>query len=321
MANYIFQDLKTSAPNCKLEERLLQGTTNRTFAFTLFDRGKQSLLDPTAKITVIALYNPRVVNGVFMYDGSFALNPSDTGYNVTVRETQIDEKFSIIYVPFRDEYVSYAGKCEFILKIEENGINTYTYSMEYNVDRNDAYFNKSIPNNLPSFSLLQKQIADMQLNKANKTLDNVDNAVFKAKAINSGIGKAETASQIKAMMESAPDAEKFDYKKALTGKPTGVDFARALEGVQAPDKMSYTAIKDMPNPTTVLLTDMSNANTAKLNEAIEGTDSGKQIVDNTRAISDKASKDLSDVDDKDFESKGKVSNFAQNNLADVDIQK
>ncbi|MGL5713094.1 MAG: hypothetical protein ACRCX2_08750 [Paraclostridium sp.] len=321
MTNYIFQDLKTSAPNCKLEERLLQGTTNRTFAFTLFDRGKQSLLDPTAKITVIALYNPRVVNGVFMYDGSFALNPSDTGYNVTVRETQIDEKFSIIYVPFRDEYVSYAGKCEFILKIEENGINTYTYSMEYNVDRNDAYFNKSIPNNLPSFSLLQKQIADMQLNKANKTLDNVDNAVFKAKAISSGIGKAETAAQIKAMMESAPDAEKFDYKKALTGKPTGVDFARALEGVQASDKMSYTAIKDMPNPVTVLLTDMSNANTAKLNEAIEGTDSGKQIVDNTRAISDKASKDLSDVDDKDFESKAKASNFAQNNLADIDIQK
>lgn len=53
--NYIYQDLKTNVENCKLQDKLLQGSTNRTFAFTLFDRGVQSLLDSNAEVTVIVL--------------------------------------------------------------------------------------------------------------------------------------------------------------------------------------------------------------------------------------------------------------------------
>lgn len=36
--NYIYQDLRTNAPNCELPDSILQGTTERTFAFTLFDK-------------------------------------------------------------------------------------------------------------------------------------------------------------------------------------------------------------------------------------------------------------------------------------------
>lgn len=46
--NYIYVDLKTNVENCKLQEKILQGSTNRTFAFTLFDRGQQSLLGASA---------------------------------------------------------------------------------------------------------------------------------------------------------------------------------------------------------------------------------------------------------------------------------
>ncbi|MGL5714997.1 MAG: hypothetical protein ACRCX2_18420, partial [Paraclostridium sp.] len=72
--NYIYQDLKTNVENCKLQDKLLQGSTNRTFAFTLFDRGQQSLLGASAEITAIVLYDPRIIDGKLVTQGSFVLD-------------------------------------------------------------------------------------------------------------------------------------------------------------------------------------------------------------------------------------------------------
>ncbi|MGL5717813.1 MAG: hypothetical protein ACRCX2_32730, partial [Paraclostridium sp.] len=320
--NYIYQDLKTNVENCKLQEKILQGSTNRTFAFTLFDRAKQSLLDPTAEVSAIILYDPKIIDGKLFTQGSYVLDKNATGYDITIIEESLGgQKFSIVHVPFHEEFVTFAGNCELVLRILENGIETYTYSMQYVVDRNDGYFAQSLPNNLPTYKNLLKMVEDIKLAKAEKDLSNVSDSDFKAKVNKSGVGNIETASQIKSAIESAQDVDKLDYNKALVNKPTGNNYARAIESLSGSDKLSASAIRDLPSPNDIALKDMSNVDKDKLDLAIESTDMGKQILDNVKEIQLRASKDLSDVTDADFETKAKASNFAQNDLADIDIQK
>ncbi|MGL5190406.1 MAG: hypothetical protein ACRC7S_12250, partial [Cetobacterium sp.] len=196
--NYIYVDLKTNVENCKLQEKILQGSTNRTFAFTLFDRGKQSLLDSTAEISIITLYDPKIVDGKLSTKGSFVLDKNNANYDITIVEEMLGgQKFSIIHSPFHEEFVTFAGNCELIVRIVENGIETYTYSMMYVVDRNDGYFPQSIPDNLPNYKGILKSIEDLKNSKAEKDLSNVSDSDFKAKINKSGVGNIETASQIK----------------------------------------------------------------------------------------------------------------------------
>ncbi|MGL5715372.1 MAG: hypothetical protein ACRCX2_20305, partial [Paraclostridium sp.] len=253
MANYIFQDLKTNSSNCRLEEKLLQGTTNRVFAFTLFDRAKQALLSPTAEISVVILYDPRIVNGSLVYAGSYVMDKTNPDYNITTRETQIDDKFTIIYVPFVEEYVTYAGNCELILQIKENGILTYTYGMHYTIDRNDAYFSKSIPNNLPTFTSLSKQVKLLFESKAEKNLSNVSDQDFKNKAVASGASKIYTGDDIVAMLQTQPALKKLDYNTGLKNLPsipvlpTAQQNAMGLNALTGDDRVDYNAIKNAPS--------------------------------------------------------------------------
>ncbi|MGL5191855.1 MAG: hypothetical protein ACRC7S_19610 [Cetobacterium sp.] len=255
--NYIYQDLRTNAPNCELPDSILQGTTKRTFAFTLFDRDKQSLLEQNAEITAVVIYDPKYVNGQLVYKGSFVLDKNNANYNITtVKESIGGNDFTVVLVPFHEEFTTFAGNCEFILKIVESGIVSYSYQMQFTVDRNDGYFPQSIPNNLPSFQSLLQEITDLKSNKADKTLKNVSDQDFINKAQGAGIGNAETGKQIKQLLEAENPG------------------------------LSYNSLSDKPTIPP------------------EG-----------------ANKTLSNVNDSDFEKKGKASNFAQNDLEDVDIQK
>ncbi|MGL5716979.1 MAG: hypothetical protein ACRCX2_28445, partial [Paraclostridium sp.] len=253
MTNYIFQDLKTNVPNCKLEERVLQGTTNRTFAFTLFDRAKQALLSPTAEISVVVLYDPKVVNGSVTFAGSYVMDKNNPGYNITTRETQIDEKFTIVYVPFVEEYVTYAGNCELILQIKEGDVLTYTYGMYYTVDKNDAYFKTSIPNNLPTFTTLAKKVQLISEEKAEKDLSNISNQDFKNKAVTSGASKIYTGDDIVTMLQTQPAIKKLDYNTGLKNTPsipvipTAQQNAMGLNALTGDDRVDYNAIKNAPS--------------------------------------------------------------------------
>lgn len=254
MNNFIYQDLKTNDKNTELVECILQGNTNRTFIFTLFDRGKQALLTSGAKIDLIVLYNPRMEYGKLTYDGSYVLKNGDTGYDITtIEETVQGGKFSIVKAPFHEGFVAYAGKCELILRIEDSNAVAYTYSMKYTVNQNNAYYGNSLPNNLPNYQALMREIEALKLTKANKNLDNVTVQDFKAKATQAGIGTAETGLQIKTKLEALTGVDRLDYTKLKNTPPsasTPEQTARALENLSPTHKLDYNS--GLRNKPTVL---------------------------------------------------------------------
>lgn len=172
----IYKDLMTNVQNHTLIKKLLQGSTQHTFNFVPFDQGNRLKLDPAAEVSVIALYDPKLDDyGRLQYAGSYLLEPTDPSYDITIStETADGADYSVVKVPFREQYVTFAGTCELILKITgPNAKDTYTYGMYYTVDRNDAYFKQSIPNNLPTYADIRKLLDDVKLqsdtNKANIT--------------------------------------------------------------------------------------------------------------------------------------------------------
>ena len=160
--NKINMVLNTDNPNCKLEKNLLQGATDRVFRFTLHDRAVPVLLSDTAEIEVAILYKPEVKNGVSTSIGSYVLSPNDPDYDVVVKKVTDDGvEYSIVEVPLREMFVTYWGNSSLFLNITEGEVKTYTYELNFDTDLNKAYNPKSLPNNLPSYTVLMKQIQDL----------------------------------------------------------------------------------------------------------------------------------------------------------------
>ena len=216
--NYIRKNLRTDDENCVLSEKLLQGSTNRIFALTLYNRGKRVLLSPQAKISAIITYDPKIINGVKRFLKQFELKDGDPQYNITTEIRNDGADYTEVIVPFVIPFVDFAGNSEFILKIEETNSFIYSYSMMYFVAGNTGYTRQSIIDNLPSFNAISQEITNIKTNKADTTLANVSNEDFKNKVRATGIGTIESGAEIKAELEKLPVGERLNYEK-LDNKP------------------------------------------------------------------------------------------------------
>lgn len=315
--NYIYQDLKTNVENCKLQDKLLQGSTNRTFAFTLFDRGVQSLLDSNAEVTAIVLYEPKFIDGVFSYKGSYVLDKNTQGYDIIIQqETLGGKQFSVVLIPFHEQFVSYAGNCEFILKVSENGIETYTYSMQFVVDRNNAYMPQSLPNNLPMYKDLMLDIENLKSTKANKDLSNISNVDFKNKAKASGSVGFQTGGEIKAELENLPVGSKLNYNNALDGKPTipviptSTQIATGLNALSGDDRVDYKSLKNQPNlPSTGdVVSDLESL-----------TGDSRLDVNALKNVDNLSKKDLSNVSNYSMKTKAELAGVMIADMSNADI--
>lgn len=215
--------LNTTDKNNRLERSLLQGSTNKTFVLSLLDNEKLVKLDSSvAEVSVAVLYNPRMINSKLVYDGSYIETKADTGYDITISdETLNGVDFSMINIPFKEEFVTYAGNCKLIIRVESNGINMYTYSMDYTVDLNEGYFSTSIPNNLPKFEDVKKMVTDVQtaLNSTNTKVSTNTNEIASAKADIATRAKADLSNV--GDFSSSPDGAIL-YKKDGQLKSTGL---------------------------------------------------------------------------------------------------
>lgn len=304
--NFIYQDLKTNAPNCRLDDRLLQGSTNRTFAFTLFDRGVQAVLEQTAEVTAIVNYEPQLIDGVPVNKGSFRLDKNTVGYDIVIDKQSINNKeFSIVIVPFHEEFVTYTGNCEFILEIKEGDIETYTYSMSYYVDLNTAHHPQSIPNNLPTFKELMDRIGQVELNKAEKDLSNIDNATFKQKAVDSGAAVFQTGDEIVTELNSRPVGKRVSYN-SLDDTPVIPDISNLsktdLSNVSDVDFLKKAKDNGLAENS------LEDVDLDKLGEKVENTDIGKQVKLNTTAIGTKANADMKNISVNTLSDKIKLTN-------------
>ena len=173
--------LNTETQTCELKNNLKQGSTNREFKVTLMSGERKILLDDANKISVVVVYNPRMEYDKFVYDGSFVLESTTANYNITRSKETVDgEEFTLITIPFWENFVSYAGKCKLIINvIDDTGstdIELYTYSMPFTVDMTDAYIPKSIPNNLPAYTHLEARIKQLETDTAATEQKATDNA-------------------------------------------------------------------------------------------------------------------------------------------------
>lgn len=154
--------LNTDKKNCLLNENILQGSTDRIFRFTFHDRGVPILFPDTVKIEVAVLYEPITVNKALTFKGSDVLKPTDANYDVTVKKITDDgNEYSIVEVPLRESFTTYWGNNAMVLKIQDGNVVTYSYRLDYVTDENIAYNPQSLPNNLPSYQGLMKQIQDL----------------------------------------------------------------------------------------------------------------------------------------------------------------
>lgn len=152
--------LDKAHPNAPYSESILQGSLDKIFEVTLMDDNVPEEVDSNAKVTVIVLYNPRIEYDKFVKDGSYVLKPDDTGYDVTITTGKIQ-------IPLHEGMVTYAGKNQLVLLVD-NGFTSYSYQIDFMVDRNNAYTEQSLPDNLPSYTNLQKQVTDLITKTSNQ---------------------------------------------------------------------------------------------------------------------------------------------------------
>lgn len=135
----------SNIPILGINEVLIQGGTNRVFAFSIQDRGRFITISQSAKIKVYIIWNPkRDINGKLINPKGYELNDAVNGYDITTEDitTKSGATYSIIYVPFKPEFVHSAGENLLILSIEDindGGTMTYTTKLSYQVQLNDAY--------------------------------------------------------------------------------------------------------------------------------------------------------------------------------------
>lgn len=143
-----------------------QGNLNRTFIITPYNNGVEYTLTGSEKIELYFAYLDKSGN---IIQNSPMVDENTPEYASIV---EIDQPSNTIKVKPCYQMVDHAGSVRFTLKIDD----LYSYDVTYTVDATDGYKTHTFKNTLPTWE-----------NKADKNLGNVDDSVFKAKAVKSGM--------------------------------------------------------------------------------------------------------------------------------------
>ena len=168
-----------------------QGTLNRTFIITPYNNGVEYTLTGSEKIELYFAYLDKSGN---IIQNSPMVDENTPEYASIV---EIDQPSNTIKVKPCYQMVDHAGSVRFTLKIDD----LYSYDVTYTVDATDGYKTHTFKNTLPTWE-----------NKADKNLGNVDDSVFKAKAVKSGM-LTNDATQFNTVLSN--DVDFLAQKKTL----------------------------------------------------------------------------------------------------------
>lgn len=160
--------LDSANPNMKFPQELMQGSTDAEFIITVLKDGVEQTIDSGAKVTMIINYHVEGSGCNLTHSASYVLDPSGNGYNISIDTGKIK-------IPFRTEITNAYGTSQMILKIEDGTV-AYTYSMLFDVVKNDAYTTQSVPDNLPKFDDLQEDVKQLQTDTSANTQKITTNA-------------------------------------------------------------------------------------------------------------------------------------------------
>lgn len=183
----IYLNLDTNKPNVKIDERFLQGNTDKTLNIKFLKNNEAVTITDGVKATItLVFYNGSTVYKKYVIKPTLDSGGNNTNYTIPPIAN------NMLTIPFTSDiaFVDHAGRTDLIIKIDDSG-SYYTYSCTYNVDANEAYNPVGIIDNLPSIDGIKADVtrlnsdmttakADIATNtqsittKANKDLSNVD---------------------------------------------------------------------------------------------------------------------------------------------------
>ena len=147
-------NLDTNKPNVKIEERFLQGNTDKTLYLKLLKNNEIVDITDGIKATITLIF----YNGANVYK-KYKISPknADGSNNANYAIPAITN--SEIEIPFSSDiaFVDHEGRTDLIIYIED-GNNYYTYSCTYYVDKNEAYNSAGIIDNLPTIDGIRKDM-------------------------------------------------------------------------------------------------------------------------------------------------------------------
>lgn len=180
----IYSVLDTNNPNTQIQERFLQGNTDKIFKFKLLKNNEEVTLSSNVKPSIVLVYytNNKII-AKYKIAAVNADGTNNANYNITIDN-------NCVLIPFRNNFqlVDHEGRTDLILDIDDNG-KFYSYSCTYVVDPNEAYNPVGIIDNLPNLNAITQNINNMQkdisvnkdeIDKTNKSLNtkanlNLDN--------------------------------------------------------------------------------------------------------------------------------------------------
>lgn len=142
--------LDTSLKNNQLPFSINQGTTDTTLIITVSRLGQKLDVSDNAKLEITAIYS--CGRGSYIED-------TDSTYHATTATISS----GVITLPLSEGITTASGSTQLIIKITDS-LQTYSTSLILEVLQNPAYSPQSIPDNLPTFNQVKKEV---ETNKAN----------------------------------------------------------------------------------------------------------------------------------------------------------
>lgn len=214
----IYLNLDTNKPNVKIDERFLQGNTDKTLNIKFLKNGDVVNVTDGVKASITLVF----YNGSNVYK-KYLINPNldGGGSNPNYKIPPISNNSLVI--PFTSDiaFVDHSGRTDLIIKIDDSGT-YYTYSLTYNVDLNEAYNPIGIIDNLPSIDTIKTDVATLKNDMTQvKTDVNTNTQALTTKASKDLSNVGEFA--------SAPDGSLL-YKKdgQLKSTPINIDDANKI---------------------------------------------------------------------------------------------
>lgn len=184
----IYLNLDTNKPNLKIDERFLQGNSDKTLNIKFLKNNEAVTITDGVKATITLVY----YNGSSIYK-KYLISPTleGGGNNTNYKIPPISNNMLTVPLDSDIAFIDHAGRVDLIIKIDDSG-SYYTYSCTYNVDTNEAYNPVGIIDNLPSIDNLKADVSTLKTdvsqaktniayntqaltNKANSNLSNVGN--------------------------------------------------------------------------------------------------------------------------------------------------
>lgn len=154
----IYLNLDTNKPNVKIDERFLQGNTDKTLNIKFLKNNEPITITDGVKATLtLVFYNGSSVYKKYVIKPTLDGGGNNTNYKIPAITN------NMLTIPFTGDvaFVDHAGRTDLIIKIDDSGA-YYTYSCTYNVDANEAYNPVGIIDNLPSIDGIKADVANLK---------------------------------------------------------------------------------------------------------------------------------------------------------------